>query len=212
MQFASLKLKSQSKSNIQIITIGCTNEAELTLLSKILHICKNQFPSIHPNIRTIHSRAILNLFIHGDIDILFGFKDDIPMRKGMCYKELTQLQVCCAVPKEHPFAQNKEVLKKELLAEDIVVCNAYDIPSKLANIQNSITHQIPPEYTYYCETPQVMLTLVKAGYGIGLFPNLIFDNKDIVCIPLEGHTTLSYGVFYKSNSKSPIIKQFISLV
>lgn len=212
IQFASLKLKSQSKSNIQIITIGCTNEAELPLLSKTLYTCKTRIPGLHPTIRTIQSRAILNLFIRGDIDILFGFKDDIPMRKGMYYKELTQIRICCAVPKEHPFSRKEKIQKKELLSQDIVVCSSYDVTSHLASIQNSITHQIPPESIYYCETPQVMLTLIRAGYGIGLFPELLFDNADIAYIPLEGYSKMSYGVFYKDTSKNPILKKFLSLI
>lgn len=212
LEYASLKLKSQSKTNIQIINIGCTNEEELYLISKVLHKCKHQMPGIHPSIRTIHSRAILNLFMHGDIDVLFGFKDDIPMREGMYYKELTQIKICCAVPKEHPFAQKKEVQKKDLLSEDMVVCNAYEVPSQLSNIQNSIIHQIPPESTYYCESPQAMLALIRAGYGIGLFPELLFDNADIICLPLEGDISLSYGVFYKDVSKNQILKKFLSSI
>lgn len=212
LEFASLKLKSQSKTNVQIINIGCTNEEELYLISKILYACKHQMLGIHPSIRTIHSRAILNLFMHGDIDVLFGFKDDIPMREGMFYKELTQIEICCAVSKEHPFSKKKEIAKKDMLTEDIVVCNAYEVPTQLSNIQNSITHQIPPESTYQCESPQAMLALIRAGYGIGLFPKLISNNEDIVCIPLEGNMTISYGVFYKDISKNPVLKKFISLI
>lgn len=212
LQRASLKLKSSSKSNVQIISMGCTSEAELPLLAQILQTCKENLPGIHPFLRTLQSRAILNLFIHGDIDLLFGFKDDIPMREGMRYKELAQIGICCVVPKKHPFSFKTEVARKELLSEDIVVCNAYEVPTRLANIQNSITHKIPPESTYFCETPQIMLTLIRAGYGIGLFPELLFDDTDITCIPLEGNVTMSYGVFYKDISKNPILKKVIALI
>lgn len=212
LQLASLKLKSQSKSNVQIINIGCTNDAELSLLTGILHTCKEQLPEVHPFLRTIQSRAILNLFIHGDIDFLFGFKDNIPMRKGMHYKELTEIQVCCAVPNNHPFSGKQVITKNDLLSEDIVICNAYEVPSKLANIQNSITHKITPESTYICESPQIMMALIKAGYGIGLFPELLLDHSDISCIPLEGDVAMSYGVFYKDISKNPVLKKFVSLI
>ncbi len=212
LQMASLKLKSQSKSNVQIVSIGCTNEAELTMLTKLLCTCKEKLPSVHPYLRTIQSRAIISLFMHGDIDLLFGFRDDIPMRDGMHYKELTEIKVCCAVPKTHPFAQKKEITTKEMRSEDIVICNAYGVPAKLAAIQNSIMHMIPPESTYFCETPQIMLALIKANYGIGLFPELLSAEEEIVCIPVEGNITLSYGVFYKDISKNPILKKLIALI
>lgn len=212
LQFASLKLKSQSKSNVQIVSIGCTNEAELPLLTRILHTCKEQLPGVHPFLRTLPSRAMLNLFIHGDIDLLFGFKDDIPMRSEMHYKELTRIQVCCAIPQNHPLSQKEMITKNDLLSEDIVVCNTYEVPSKMAVIQNNIMHKIPPESTYFCNTPQIMLTLIRAGYGIGLFPNLLFDDADIVCIPLEENITMSYGMFYKDISKNSVLKKFIALI
>lgn len=212
LKLASQKLKSQSKSNVQIVNIGCTLDAELSLLTKVLSACKEKFPGIHPSIRVIHSKAVFNLFMHGDMDLLFGFKDNIPMRKGMHYKELTELKICCAVPKEHPLSSRQEITRKELLSEDIVSCNAYEIPSKLANIQNSITHKIPPESTYLCENPQIMLTLIEAGYGIGLFPEPFIHGANIACIPLEGNITMSYGVFYKDLSKNPLLKKFVSLV
>lgn len=212
LQLASLKLKNHSKSNVQIVNIGCTNEAELSLLSLLLRTCKEHLPGIHPSIRTIQSRAALNLFIHGDMDLLFGFKDNIPMREGMHFKELSKIKVCCAVPKKHPLSLKQEITAKELLSEDIVVCDAYEVPTKLTNIQNNITHKIPPESTYFCDTPQIMLTLVRAGYGIGLFPEFLFDDADIACIPLEGNIAMSYGVFYKDISKNPILKKVIALL
>lgn len=212
LQLASLKLQSQSKTNVQMLSIGCTNEVELSLLTKTLHTCREKLPGVHPVLRTIQSRAILNLFMHGDIDLLFGFKDDIPMREGMLYKELEEIRVCCAVPKKHPFAQKQEISEKELLSEDIVICDVHGVPSKLTIIQNSIMHKIPPESTYFCETPQIMLTLIRAGYGIGLFPELFLDDEDVVYIPLEGNITMSYGVFYKENSKNPIYKSFLDLI
>lgn len=212
LQQASLKLKDHSKSNVQIINMGCTNEAELSLLSPVLQICKEQLPGIHPSIRTVQSRAALNLFIHGDIDLLFGFKDNIPIRKGMHYKELNKINVCCALPKNHPLAKKMTISYQELLSEDIVVCDAYEVPSRLSNIQNSLIHKISPESTFFCETPQIMLTLIRAGYGIGLFPGILFGDKDIVCIPLEGEITMSYGVFYKSISRNPILKKLFTLL
>lgn len=212
LQLASLKMKSRSKTNVQMISIGCTNEVELPLLTGILHTCREKLPGVHPVLRSIQSRAILNLFLHGDIDLLFGFKDDIPMREGMQYKELKEIQVCCAVPKDHPFAQKPEISEKELLSEDIVICDVHGVPSKLTSIQNSIMHRVPPEATYFCETPQIMLTMIRAGYGIGLFPGIFAEDAKIAYVPLEGNMTMSYGVFYKDIAKYPVLKSFLALI
>lgn len=212
LQVATLKIQNNTKSNIQIISIGCSNESNLIFLSRILYQCRLLLPELHPFVRVIPYRSIVNLFIHGEIDVLFGFKDDIPMRDGFLYKELARIPVCCAVSSEHPYSCKKEVHEKELLSENIIICNSYEIPSKTATIQNYLENQFLPDSTYYCENLQVMLSLVKAGYGFAVLPNGASVDSQITYIPLAGNTPLSYGIFYKNTSKDPFIKKFISIV
>lgn len=212
LQIASLKIQNHTKSNIQIITIGCSNEANLIPLSKTLSQCRLEIPELHPFVKIIPSRSILNLFIHGEIDILFGFQDDIPMRDGVIYKELARIPICCAVPCDHPFSAKKEISEMELLSENIIICNSYEIPSKAANIQNHLKNKFLPECIYYCENLQVMLSLVKAGYGFAILPDTASPDSKLAFLPLSGYSPVSYGIFYKSASKNPLIKKFISII
>lgn len=55
---------------------------------------------------------------------------NIPVRDGVIYRELTEIPICCVVPVGHPYAQKNEVNEKELLSENIIICNSYEIPSK----------------------------------------------------------------------------------
>lgn len=212
LQTASLKIHNHEKSNIQIISIGCINESNLIYLSKTLSRCRLQIPELHPFLRIIPHRSIVNLFIHGEIDILFGFKDDIPVRNDIFYRELNKIRICCAVPNEHPLSQREEISEKELYAENIIICNSYEVPSKVANIQNRLEHQFLPESIYYCENLQVMLTFVKAGYGFAVLPEGTSIDSEITYIPLSGSTPISHGIFYKKSPKNPIINKFISTV
>ena len=79
-------------------------------------------------------------------------------------------------------------------------------------MQNQISQHIPPESTYMCENLQVLLTLVRAGYGCSVLAQMNFINSDICAIPLKGNEDLSYGVFFKKSSQSPLLKKFISIV
>lgn len=212
LQMASLKIHNHAKSNIQILSIACNNESNLIYLSKVLHKCRLQFPELHPFLRVIPHRSILNLFIHGEIDILFGFQDDVPMRNGIIYKELTKIPICCALPTGHPYSNNKELDEKELFSESIIICNSYEIPSKTASIQNRLEHQFLPESTYYCENLQVMLSFIRAGYGFAILPNGASVDSEITYIPLSGYKPLSYGIFYKNTAKNSLLKKFISAI
>lgn len=212
LQIASLKIHKHAESHIQIISIACNNESHLIHLSKALYQCRLQMPELHPFLRVIPHRSILNLFLHGEIDILFGFQDDVPMRDGIIYRELTKIPVCCAISTEHPYANKEEINEKELLAENLIICNSYEIPSKAAIIQSRLECQFLPDSTYYCENLQVMLSLIRAGYGFAILPNGASVDSGITYIPLSGMNPLSYGIFYKNTPKNPLIKKFISAI
>ena len=79
LRIAKQKLKRHQSTNIQVLTIGCHNEASLDLLCKILNSCRKQMPELYPFLKVIPHRSILNLFYQDELDLLFGFQDDIPI-------------------------------------------------------------------------------------------------------------------------------------
>ena len=160
----------------------------------------------------IPHRSILGLFYQGEIDLLFGFQDDIPLKNDIIYQELFRIPLCCIVPDTHPYAGRTELATEELYLENIVVCNSYAIPFKAAEMQNRIAQHIPPESTYICDNLQALLTLVRAGYGCSILPQMNFISSDIRIIPITGNEPLSYGIFYRKNAVSPLLKKFISIM
>ena len=209
---ASRKIQRHQSSSIQILTIGCTDEAILDLLCKVLKSCRAQIPELYPFLKVIPHRFILGLFYQGEIDLLFGFQDDIPLKSDIIYQELFRIPLCCIVPDTHPYAGRIELTKEELYLENIVVCNSYAIPFKAAEMQNRIAQHIPPESIYICDNLQALLTLVRAGYGCSILPQMNFISSDIHIIPITGNEPLSYGIFYRKNAVSPLLKKFISIM
>lgn len=211
-ELASEKIRNHDEANIQILSIGYVNEAELPLMVNLLKRCKEKSPEIHPFLRIIPSRLVLNLFLHNEIDIIFNFKDNIPMRDDFLYHELAQIPVCCALPANHPLARNDEIAFTDLNSESIVICNSHEIPPLIASIQNLLGHQFAPHATYYSDNLQAMLTLIKAGYGIGILPEMSPNDTSIVFVPLNEDYSLSYGFFYKDAVQNPTLKKFLSLL
>ena len=208
LKVAEQKIQRHQSTTIQVLTIGCQNEANLNLLCKVLKSCKQQIPELYPFLKVIPHRSILNLFYQDELDLLFGFQEDIPIKNDTVYKELFQIPLCCIVPASHPYAERPELAKEELYLENIVVCNSYAIPARVAEMQNQISQHILPESTYMCENLQVLLTLVRAGYGCSVLPLMNFVNTDIRGIPLKDSEPLSYGIFFKKSSHSPLLKKF----
>ncbi len=123
LKVAGQKIQRHQSTNIQVLTIGCQNEANLDLLCKVLKSCKQQIPELYPFLKVIPHRSILGLFYQDELDLLFGFQEDIPIKNDTIYKELFQIPLCCIVPASHPYAERPELAKEELYLENIVVCN-----------------------------------------------------------------------------------------
>ena len=151
------------------------------------------------------------MLIHDEIDILFAFKDDIPMRDGFSYFELKQIPVCAVLPSDHPLCQQNELSEKDLSYEAIVICNSYEIPSQIASIQNRLSQKVSPGATYYSENLQVSLSLIKAGYGTAVLPEVPSTDTALTFVPLTGQAPLSYGIFYKKSARTHL-KQVLSIL
>ena len=125
LKVARQKIQRHQSTNIQVLTIGCQNEANLDLLCRILKSCREQMPQLYPFLKVIPHRSILNLFYQDELDLLFGFQDDIPIKNDTIYTELFRIPLCCIVPAAHPYAARSELAKEELYLENIVVCNSF---------------------------------------------------------------------------------------
>lgn len=212
LQISAVRIQHHEEYNMQIISIGCRNEADLSLLSDVLTVCRQQLPELHPFIKVIPHRSILNLFYQNEIDILLGFKDDIPIRDGIIYKELAKIPICCVLPSFHKFSQKEKIDLEKLFGERVITCYSYAIPSKVTELQNQIASHLLPNSVYICENLYVMISLINAGYGCSILPKMNFAVTDIKYIPLNNVTPLSYGIFYKKSSLNPLHKKFISIV
>ena len=116
LKAASQKIQRHQSSNIQILTIGCTDEAILDLLCKVLKSCRAQIPELYPFLKVIPHRSILGLFYQGEIDLLFGFQDDIPVKNDVIYKELFQIPLCCIVPGYTPLCRQNRTCKGRIIS------------------------------------------------------------------------------------------------
>lgn len=212
LRLAASRLQQHEKSNIQPLSIGCSHELDCQMLSALLEQCRMRFPQIHPILRVIPHRSILSLFFQGDIDLLFGFRDNVPARKGIVYQEFFQVPVCCAFSASHPFAKKRELQVAELYADSLILCHSYVIPPVAANLQNSLEPHFPPESIYYCDNLGALLALVRAGYGFAVLPESGTAEQDICYVPVAGEEPVSYGVFYKKSPENVLVKKFMTLL
>lgn len=211
LKLAASRIQHHSDSKMQVLSIGCVNEAHPDFLRRILEACREQIPAFHPFLRIISHRSHLNLFYQGEIELLFGFKDDIQLRGEVVYKELAKIPLCCLVPEKHPLASYKEIDVQDLMTENLITCSSWVIPVKAAEFQNQITSRLSPESIHICDNLQIILTLIRSGYGYSILPGSRNSDAGLHYIPLKNAEPLSYGIFCKKGSSDPLLKKVTTI-
>lgn len=212
LQVATAKIQSRMESDIQVLSIGYSSEAGFEQVSRLLKTSRSLMPELHPFLRVIPHRSIINRFYHGELDMLLDFYENVPIRKGMVYKELEQIPLCCALPSSHAYSGKREIMEEELYSLSVITCSSYAIPPSAVEIQNHVVKHLSPESTYICEDLQVALTLIRSGYGCAILPKVNFPDPEISYVPIKEAAPLSYGLFYEKDTCNPLLKKFISIV
>ncbi|MBP3488049.1 MAG: LysR family transcriptional regulator [Roseburia sp.] len=209
---ATERIKRHSASNAQPLAIGFASDMNCVLFADLLKVCHERFPELYPILRIIPHRAIFSLFFQGDIDVMFDFKDNAPARTGISYIEFVRTPVCCVVPSGHRFSGKKEIREHELYDERLILCNSYSLPPQATDLQNRLKRHFLPETICYCDNPNVLLTLVKAGYGFGILPRLNIQDPEMCAIPFAEEPSVSFGLFYNEERTDPTVDQFLSIL
>ena len=210
LQAAAANLRHHTNARIQPLTIGCENEAELELLGGTLQACREQMMAFHPAVKILPLRSLLNLFVQGEIDLLVGLEENLPVRQEMSYAALGEIPLCCVLPVGHPLAGREMIDEAELFSQQLILCTAYTFPQKALEIQNRIAQHILPEKILTCDNPCGVRTLVRAGYGCAILPRSIRPDPDLAFVSLAGAPSLPYGIVYHRESSSGVLKEFVN--
>lgn len=211
LRIATARMQHHSIAGTRVLRIGCESEGELTFLREVLRTCRQTIEAFHPYLRILPHRALLNLFFQGELEVLFGFEDGLPVRDGLVFTPLRQVPLCCVVPHDHPLAQHPHIDEETLFAQELVLCNAYTIPPQATALQNRIAQHLSPERLHISENAQVVRMLVQAGYGCAILPRPAAGDPELTYLPLAGTAPLRYGICCAKTAGDALLKQFVHL-
>lgn len=211
LRIAAARMQHHSIAGTRVLRIGCESEGELTFLREVLRTCRQTIEAFHPYLRILPHRALLNLFFQGELEVLFGFEDGLPVRDGLVFTPLRQVPLCCVVPHDHPLAQHPHIDEETLFAQELVLCNAYTIPPQATALQNRIAQHLSPQRLHISENAQVVRMLVQAGYGCAILPRPAAGDPELTYLPLAGTAPLRYGICCAKTAGDALLKQFVHL-
>lgn len=222
LQYAGeiLKLAGQSVTQVRQcrtsrpvrLGIGCRSAADLRLIRPALERLRREEPEVLPQLRLLPFSSLDNLLADGDIAVMLTFQEAVP--KNSVYRELVRCPVVCVCREDHPLA-GAEGLTLEALkgAGTIAACRPPACPPSLFAIQGQVVTARPPDQVMFCESLEVLLTLVETGYAFAVMADFPQLHRPGLCrVPLEGCQALSYGAAWLSDRRSPALRRFLALL
>ena len=76
-----------------------------------------------------------------------------------------------------------------------------------------IVTAVSPDQVLFCETQEVLLAMVAAGYAFAVmmdFPQL--RSPGLRYIPIEGCAPLSFGAAWRSGTRDAALRRFVTLL
>ena len=211
LKIATAKLRHHTNARVQPLTIGCENETDLDFLCGILDRCREEIPAFHPFLKVIPHHSLLNLFFQHEVQVLLGFRENLPVREELMFRELGKIPLCCVLPRTHPYAGRAEIGEEALYDQNLILCNSYTVPSKVMEVQNRVVQHISPERIHASDNPRAVLTLVRAGYGCSILPISSFYDGTVACVPIQNVPPLSYGMIFQRDSSDPVLRRFLDI-
>ena len=208
--------KERFRSNIDLVRkdfiIGAYVSAELPGVSEILSGMRKRYPNINPMFKIIPFMHLFQQLAEENIDIIFSFEENI-QRKNIVFEEVAKVGLSAVMEKDHLLSKKKCITKADLSGEKLILLDPHHCPVIIDKLQHQISDGKSISDIYLSETLSASLTMVKAGFGIAIVPELITVRQSTLAyVPLKLDTSISYGVYYSKIVQKPEINDFLTLM
>lgn len=192
------------------LEIGCHDRMALELLPDLFHQLALEFPLLRPSVRMVPFPSLLGLVENQKISAAFDFKEG-QKKSALRFKALSSAPIACVCTPDHPLAQY-EVLTKDMLQGNLVVCSSRQVPGHLFSIQSRLIPALSPEQRYFTDNIDTAFVLVKAHLGYTLYPDVPqVQDLGLRYIPVRDLPEIAFGIYYRYDNDHPVMKRFLAL-
>lgn len=193
-------------------TVGCPSVLEMQLLPHVIGCLNKEFPNMHPVLKSAPLPALQNFLEDSSVDVLICFKENGRKGKTGTYTELLKAAAACVVSPSHPLALKSVVTTEDLKEGNAILCDPRQNPQAVVSIQHQLAGCRPPSDVYMCDHYESAVTLIKAGLGFSILPD-IPPGRDpgLHYIPLKGCPPASFGIYSSNISRNLIAKRFTAI-
>lgn len=204
------RFQNPSDQEPQTISIGCHAHGHLFLLPDVLRRMADLYPSLHPQIQVVPFKHLYRLLSESNIDVVLAFQENGANKMPFFYKELGRIRIAGYCRPDHPFAKRSGLTISDLEQEKLIMRDPRKMPDSIAKLQMQLIENACD--FFFCDSEEAVIALAQAGYGIAFLPEMLIpEGTPLVRIPLDGPVPLSFGLYYKSLSGNPILKDFVRI-
>lgn len=208
---ARQRFENPPDQETQTFSLGCHIHGQLFLLTDILRRMGDLYPNIHPHFQVVPFKHLYRLLAEGDVEVIISFQEGIAAKMQILYQELGQIPVVGYCAADHPLAKRQTLTKEDLIHENLILHDPKKSPDSINALQIQLMENHPSSRLFFCDSEEAAITLAQARYGIAILPGLLFSTSQLVRVPINSFKPLSFGLYYKSLSGNPMLKDFVRL-
>lgn len=213
----------QAKANVKAAANGYHGTLRIALsdgispsrLAALLALCRAEEPEVE--IRLF--QMPFDQQVKGLRSDLFdaGFAQSADVGEGVIAVPAWAEPLVVAVPIRHPLLTHKQIPLEELLRYPLVLCHPEQCEGPSRQIERVLrTVDIEPQVAEHVTTHDLLLTLIAAGYGVGLTTATQIDScrhRDVLVRPLVGQPiVLTTYLLRPDTEPSTQLRHFIDRV
>lgn len=210
---AKKRFESPQAGEILDFAIGCHGYTHLFDLPEPLAELARQFPNLHPHLRVVPFDFLYRLLEEEQVDVILSFQESGGKKAPGVYTELEKVPMVCVTTRQQALPGQGSLAVEQLQGRRLVLGDPHKAPGTIARVQARLLGERAPGELYFGESPEAVITLVKAGFGLAVMPRLLAPpDPELVLRPLEGVEPLSFGLYYKTLKGNPVRRQFVELM
>lgn len=216
MTLAEKNIQKITNPGLSYLRIGCTSNAELGFLEKILCALQEAYPRVYPQIFIHDYYTVKNLFSNRQLDLFLATGEMIKGVDNCSFRKLKTVSNYAVVSEKSHLSSKKELCFEDLEKECLILPLPKLIPFQNGNkLQEKILLHSQSHFNLLCENDQAAVLLAKCGYGAAILPEFFIPAEidDLIVIPLaDEEDVMDYGIAYHRNEKADYIKYMVKNV
>ncbi|GAK31814.1 hypothetical protein WOSG25_160290 [Weissella oryzae SG25] len=197
------------------IRLGYTNTPfEELFLPKILEQVSTREPNLKIVLKNFNLNAGIDDIISHRFDLILTTSENVAGNPAIIFDPLFDSKFVALVTKSSALANRSHLDINDLNDTDIILFNPRQSPPAIDRLQRELSIHIKKGRETIADTVAILITLIKGKQGVGILPSFVVDRTDseIIAIPLDYSTKITYGIAYLTDNDHEELRCLLDII